>query len=282
MEKLLKYYLSLLLLLVCFITCTKQSPKRTPSEARALAEKVFKEGSHLFQGSSKSMTCIQQAIDIDPTYAEAIRELSVAYLKRGIPHLWKKHMDRAVALAPEVWQGYRGYNYLWFYRDYRKAISDFDEVDKLTPNFTDAPQGHSIDYWKGVAYLGLKEYNNAIQSFDKYIAEETENFGIDVVEVTTFLYKGIVYYELQDFDKATENFNLLLKYSHGSYGDGKYYLASIFKQQGKLKEAKEMAIAALQDFKQGYVNQRPYVESMRELYLEDYQKLINELNNSTL
>lgn len=250
------------------------------TEARALAEKVFKEGAHLFQGSSKSMTRIQKAIAIDSTYAEAVREFSVAYLKRGMPHIWKKYMDKAVALNPETWQGYRGYNYLWFYRDYRKAIEDFDGVDALTPNFTDAPQGHSVDYWKGIAYLGLKEYDNAIQSFDKYIKEETESFGVDLIEVTTYLYKGIAYYDLQDFDKAIENFNLLLQYSYDSYGDGKYYLALIYKQQGKLKKAKQLANDALKDYNDGYVNQRPYVESMRELYLKDYEQLIKELNNN--
>ncbi|CAM1345498.1 tetratricopeptide repeat protein [Tenacibaculum amylolyticum] len=272
METLQRLYLSLLLILF-LVSCETKKEK---------IEKAANFGFSFYQGKPEHMNAFAYALELDSTNAEYWRELSVTYLKRGIPHIWKKYIDKAVALNPEVWQGYRGYNYLWFYRDYRKAIEDFDAVNALTPNFTDAPQGHSVDYWKGIAYLGLKEYNNAIQSFDKYIAEETENFGVDLIEVTTYLYKGIVYYELQDFDKAIENFNLLLQYSYNTYGDGKYYLALIYKQQGKLKEAKQLANDALKDYKDGYVNQRPYVESMRELYLEDYEQLINQLNNSTL
>ncbi|WP_442264746.1 tetratricopeptide repeat protein [Tenacibaculum sp. ZS6-P6] len=247
------------------------------TEQRVLAEKVFKEGAHLYQGSPKSMTRIQKAIEIDPTYAEAVREMSVAYLKRGIPHLWKKHMDKAVALNPEVWQGYRGYCYLWFYRDYKKAIADFNASNALNPSFTDAPQGHSVHYWRGIAYLGLEDYKNSLKYFDKYIKEEIEKFGTSSIEVTTYLYKGIVYYEMNDFEKAKENFELLLKNSYGVYADGKYYLALILKKEGKIEEAKKMAISGLKDFNDGYVNQRPYVESMKELYLEDYQQLINEI-----
>ena len=278
MEKSLKYYLSFFIGIALLFSCKKEEHPTGKTEARILAEKVFKEGAHLRQGSPKSMTRIQKAIDIDSTYDEAVRELSVAYLKRGMPHLWKKQYDKAVALNPEIWQPWRGYLYLWFYRDYKKAIADFDASDILTPNFTDTPQGHSVDYWRGIAYLGLKNYKKSIEYFDKNIAEDSAKYGEEFVEVTAFLYQGINYYELNDYAKAEENFNKLIKYSYGNYGDGKYYLAKIFKTKGRLKEAKLMAESALEDFKNGYVNQRPYVESMRELYIEDYQELINALN----
>ncbi len=277
MEKSLKYYLSVLCVAILFISCSNEEYENGKAQKRILAEKLFNEGAHLYQGSPRSMTRIQKAIDIDPTYDEAVRELSVAYLKRGIPHIWKKHIDKAVALNPEMWMGYRGYNYLWFYRDYKKAIRDFDEVDRLTPDFIDAPQGHSVDYWRGVAYLGLKDYEKSIAYFDKEIKQETEKFSENSVEVTSFLYRGIAYYQMENYEEAKSNFNKLLKHSYNKYADGKYFLAQILKKEGKIKEAKEMIQAALQDFEEGYVNKRPYVESMHELYLEDYNLLLEEL-----
>ncbi|TCI92260.1 tetratricopeptide repeat protein [Tenacibaculum sp. M341] len=277
MEKSLKYYLSILCVAILLISCNNEEYVNGKTQKRILAEKLFNEGAHLYQGSPKSMTRIQKAIDIDPTYDEAVRELSVAYLKRGIPHIWKKHIDKAVDLNPEMWMGYRGYNYLWFYRDYKKAIRDFDEVDRLTPNFIDAPQGHSVDYWRGVAYLGLKNYEKSIAYFDKEIKQETEKFSENSVEVTSFLYRGIAYYQMENYEEAKNNFNKLLKHSYNKYADGKYFLAQILKKEGKIKEAKEMLQAALQDFEEGYVNKRPYVESMHELYLEDYNLLLEEL-----
>ena len=269
MERLQKFYLSFLIVVLSFISCDTKEEK---------IKKAAEFGFSFYQGTPPHMNAFAYCIELDSTKAEYWRELSVTYLKRGIPHEWKKYYDKAVEYDAEIWQPWRGYLYLWFYRDYKKAIADFDASDILTPNFTDTPQGHSVDYWRGIAYLGLKDYKKSIEYFDKNIAEDSAKYGEEFVEVTAFLYQGINYYELNDYKKAEENFNKLIKYSYGNYGDGKYYLSKIFKAQGKLKEAKLMAESALEDFKNAYVNQRPYVESMRELYLEDYQELINGLN----
>ena len=155
MERLQKYCLSFLCVLILF-SCKEKRSELTPQERHNLAEKIFKEGSYSYQGSPETMSRMERAIKTDSTYCDAVRELSIAYLKRGIPHKWKLEMDKAVACNPAIWQPYRGYNYLWFYRDYKNAIADFNASDTLTPNFTEAPQGHSVDYWRGIAYLGLR------------------------------------------------------------------------------------------------------------------------------
>ncbi len=62
-------------------------------------------------------------------------------------------MDQAVACDSSRWIGWRGYLYPYFYRDNKKAIADFDTTNHLTPDFIYAPQGHSVDYWGGHAYL---------------------------------------------------------------------------------------------------------------------------------
>ena len=190
METLLKYCLNTLLLIL-LLSCNGQKQLKTNPEKRAQAEKIYEEAIQHYQGTAEFQNGIIEAIDVDPTFDEGIRELSVAYLKRGIPHEWKKRIDIAVELNPTIWQGYRGYNYLWFYRDYKKAIADFDATDTLTPNFIDAPQGHSVDYWRGIAYLGLKEMEKSLAYFDKYINTEIEESGEDWVEVTAFLYREL-------------------------------------------------------------------------------------------
>ncbi len=278
MEKLLKYCLSLVVFTLLF-SCNNSSDvdNLNAEERRELAKKTYKNAIFFPQGSARSVSGIYHATQIDSTYEQAVYELSVAYLKRGMPHKWKPQYDKAVLLDSVNRIPWRGYLYLWFYRDYKKAIADFDASDVLTPNFIDRPQGQSVDYWRGIAYLGLKDYENSISYFDKYIELETQEAGEEWVELTAFLYRGIAHYENGNSEKALLNFNTLLKYSEDFYADAKYYKALIYKSKGKTSEAKLLTVSAIKDFNNGYYNNRGYVEALREIYLEDLELLMKDL-----
>lgn len=264
MARLLKLSLNICVVL-CLFSCKSKREK---------AEASYNFGVTNFgQGSAGSINGIARAIEIDSTYEQAVYELSVGYLKRGMPHLWKEQYDKALLLDSVTRIPWRGYLYLWFYRDYKKAIADFDASDTLTPNFTDQPQGHSVDYWRGIAYLGLKDYDNSIVYFDTYINQEIEESGEDWVELTAFLYRGIAYYESGDFEKALYNFGKRLEHGRDLSADAKYYMALIAQEQGNLELAESLINSAIEEFKQGYFNNRPYVETLRQIYLEDLQTL---------
>jgi len=267
MEKSLKLFLSIVLLVCCF-SCKTDREK---------AEATYNRAIHYPQGSMMSINGIKRATEIDPTYQQAVYELSVAYLKRGLPHKWKPQYNKAVLLDSVQRIPWRGYLYLWFYRDYKKAIADFDMSDTLTPNFIDAPQGHSVDYWRGIAYLGLKDYKNSLAYFNKFIETETKEWGEDIVEVTGFLYRGIVLYDTNEYEKALVDFDKVLKYNRGQSADAKYYKALILKDSNP-KEAKQHIDSAISDFNNGYFNQRPYVETIRQIYLEDLEELQQKIN----
>lgn len=277
MEKSLKLFLSLFNILI-FFSCEKNIENLTASEKRVLAEKKYKKAIIFMQGSTPFQNGIAEAVAIDPTYEPGVYELSVADLKRGLPHKWKPQYNKAVVLDSIERIPWRGYLYLWFYRDYKKAIADFDASDTLTPNFIDAPQGHSVDYWRGIAYLGLKDYKNAIAYFNKYIQKEIDEDGEDWVEVTAFLYLGIAYYESGNLENALQQFNKQLQYSRNLSADAKYYKALIYKEKGEIEKAKSNIEAALADFKIGYYNNRPYVETLKQIYLEDLISLKTQLN----
>ena len=266
MEKLLKLFLSILVLFSLF-SCKNDKEQSL---------EILEYGKY-YQGSSQSLNPLSRAAELDSTNAEIYRELSIPYLKRGLPHIWKKHIDKAVLLNPIEWQGFRGYNYLWFYRDYKKAIADFDASDTLTPNFIDAPQGHSVDYWRGIAYLGLKNYEKSNWYFEKHITKETEDFGEDYVDVTAFLYNGISYFEAENYEKALLNFEKQLKYSRNLSADAKYYKAILLNIDNQVEESKMMIDSAIIDFNSGYYNNRPYVETLRQIYLEDLENFKNQL-----
>lgn len=267
MEKLQRLFLSSILCMTLW-SCTDKLKE---------SQEVLEFGKHS-QGSYWSLNALSKAIELDSTNAEAWRELSIPYLKRGIPDKWNLYMEQAVKYDAETWQGYRGYNYLWFYRDYKKAIADFNATDSITPNFIDAPQGHSVDYWRGIAYLGLKDYKNSIAYFDKHIQKETEESGEDWVEINAFLYRGIAHYEAGNLNEALNNFDDLLRLFRNISADAKYYKALVLKAKGDLETAKTYTLSAIEDYNLGYYNNRPYVEALRQIYPEDLENLLNSLN----
>jgi len=270
MDKLLKFFLSIFSVLFIY-SCNETTKEPENESSRELAEKALKSGENLLQGSPESMKRIEEAIALDTTYAEAIRELSVAYLKRGIPHKWKPIFDKAVEKDAAAWQPWRGYLYLWFYRDYKKAIADFNASDTLT-DYIDHPQGHSVDFWRGIAYLGLNDHENSIAYWDRHIAKETEESGEDWVELEAFLYRGIAFYEAKEPEKALENFNKVIQYFKQS-ADAKYYKSLVLFEQGNFEEALKLVEEAIADFEAGYFNNRDYVETLRQIYTENLEDL---------
>ena len=133
-----------------------------------------------------------------------------------------------------------------------------------------------MDYWRGIAYLGLKDYQNSIAFFDKHILKETEDSGEDWVEINAFLYRGIAHMKARDSIKALENFDEVIHYFEKS-ADAKYWKAQIMQRTGEKEKALALANQAEQDFNEGYFNNRPYVETLFQLYPEDFELLIQSI-----
>ena len=278
MEQLLKYCLSVIMVF-SFFSCEEDGYSNlTLSERKALSMKVMKEGEHLGQGSPISMSRIERAIAIDPNNCDAVRELSVAMLKRGLIDEWKPSFDKAVACNPKIWTPWRGYLYLQFYRDYDKAIADFNASDSLTPNFIDAPQGQSVDYWRGIAYLGKKNYESSIAYFSNYIETTTQETGEDWAEPTAFLYKAIAYYESGDMANSELAIDKFLFYNKNKTAEGHYYKALIALSTSNCILAKEKLELAYVNYKEGNLFRHPYTEVLRQLYVGDLDKLSLEID----
>ncbi|MEO9480821.1 MAG: tetratricopeptide repeat protein [Maribacter dokdonensis] len=271
MEKWSKLFLSSFTFLL-FISCGKSDNAKEP---RTLAEERFKDATFYMQGTVAFQNGIAEAVSIDPTFEPGVYELSVADLKRGLPNEWLPQYNKAVVLNPEQRIPWRGYLYLWFYRDYEKAIADFNASDTITP-YLDYPQGHSVDYWRGIAYLGAKDYDNSVAYWDKHITKETEDSGEDWVELEAFLYRGIAYYESDNKEKANENFDKVIQYFTNS-ADAKYYKAKLLLNEGHKKAALNMIEDAIVDFNNGYYNNRAYVETLRQIYLLDLEELKSKI-----
>lgn len=272
MEKWLKYFPNLILIIL--LGCTNNSSIESTNRKRQ-ADIAFKKAESYYQGSLKNMSALKKVLKIDSLHSYTLRELSVPYLKRGMPLEWQPLYQKAVEADPIIWVPMRGYLYLIFYRDYEKAIADFSTSDTLTP-YLDYPQGHSVDFWRGIAYLGLKDYKNSIFYWNKHISKETEDSGEDWVELEAFLYRGIAYYELGNYEKALADFDKILAYFKTS-AETKYYYAKILFQKGELENAITYCNKAETDLKNKLGLHHDYVEMLRQVYLSDIEELKSEI-----
>jgi tetratricopeptide (TPR) repeat protein len=231
-----------------------------------------------YQGTPPAEHMLFEAQKYDSTNAAIWRELGVPYLKRGYYHDSYYYYDQAVKFEPETWQGYRGYNYLYFYRDFDRAIADFNATDSLTLDFTDYPQGQSVDYMRGIAYYGLGNIERSQEYLHKYINEITSKSDESWVDTYAFLYCGLGYLKEEKPDSAILYFDKLIKYN-SNLSDGYFHKASTLFYKGELVEAKKLVDKAEELFKTDSFHKRPYIEVLNQIYMEDIDKLKSQIQD---
>ena len=283
MEKSLKLFLSLLLCIGCNeTTFLSKEEKMTLADEKwkAVSEQTIDENI-LSQGSIDIMNLLDEIIKLNPNHCDALRERSIPYLKRGMPQEWKKYIDQGVKCDPVSWIGWRGHHYLYYYRNYTKAIADFDATDTLTPNHIDAPQGHSVDFWRGHAYLGLKNYEKSLYYYRKHIDRVSTEFGEDWVEPEAFLNMAIVHYENKSLDSMPYYLDKALHYYQNKSADAKYYYALYHTYKEDNHKALNWVDKSIVDYLNGNYKRRNFNEEIRQIYLEELIALEKKLKNPT-
>lgn len=283
MVKSLTYYLSVLLLSISIYSCTQESDiiytKEFSSDERtALAESLINgAGTDLYyQGAVGERMIILEGMKYDPTSAWGWRELGVPYLKRGMAAEAEKYYAKAVESDAKEWQGYKAYCWLYFYRDYEKALHDAQGCDALTPSFVDYPQATSVDYMSGLSYLGLGKIDSAIHYLQKHLDYEIQTTGIEYVEAPDFLNLVLAYAQNNQLDKAQSLLEEAIKHNDTT-ADLYYHLAKILLQKGNKKEAIRNLDQAEYWIKEDSKNKRSYVEEFNAVYIEDVEQLRKEM-----
>lgn len=247
-------------------------------EMKALSPKLRAGRTFHYQGSVPEQFQLKEAMKMDSTDADLWREFGTARVKRGILDEMEYFYGEAVKRKPEKWAGFRGYLYLYFYRDFPRAIADFNLGDEANGQ-VDYSQGQSHDYMRGICYYGLGEYVTALEQLNSYISTVMQDEGEEWVDVYAFLYKGLSLMNLARYDEAMEEFNRILKY-YPNLSDIYYHKARIYVARGQFSLALKELEQAESFWNQGYFHQRPYVEVLEQVYLQDIQKLQKELTTS--
>ncbi len=267
----LNYFLSGAVLLSLVLTACQPQPalyKKTIPEDRwpDLARQLLQGHRFHYQGTVAETLLLQEALQYGPEEATPYREFGAPAVKRGLAKDFYRHYAKAVAYDPVEWQGWRGYLYLYFYRDYERALADFQTLDALTPGFVDYPQSTSILFMSGICYLQMGQYEKAVDYFDQHIAEELKTVEEEYISTETFLFKGIAESRQSGWATAKATFERGLRNADGKNADLWYWLSKAELQLGQREAARAAAANAQLQFGRGYYHDRPYVEEFYQTY----------------
>lgn len=219
----------------------------------------------------KSKELSQRIENFESEDSDEYMEYSVHLNKAGDFENGFKYLNKAVELDPKLHLGYRGWIRLRKMRDFDKALEDFDRLDSLTPNFVDAPWGENIDFLRGECFFGKKEYQRAIELFNRNIKNQKEGWA----DIQSFVYLGLCEYELGNYEKAISEFERALNQSE--YVPESFFgMVKAYQKLGQIEKAKENLSKAESNIH--YKRDDIYNEFLNEIYMSEIQEFKQNMN----
>lgn len=253
----------------------------TDEEKMALSESLLNAaGTDLYyQGTVGERMIIHEGNSYNTNNAWGQRELGVPYLKRGFASEANKYYQLASEYDAEEWLGYKAYCWLYFYRDYETALEEIDRFDAMTPDLVDYPQSTSVNYMRGICYLQLGRYQEAIAALTLHLEKEIEDVGHQYIESLPYLSLAMSYHKLGQLAKADSLYSMGIEHNNTT-SDLYYYKAKNLLDMKKVAAAKSALELAQSWYNNGAKNTRPYVEEFFAIYQEDLDELSALISNS--
>jgi len=199
----------------------------------------------------------------NPTYARALHEKSVTYLKAGNFVKWKKIIDKAVKSDAVNYLGYRAGAKAKFLADYEGAIQDIDSLATIT-NYdlgVTINGDYHLNIVKAICYSQLGQKEKAIEVFEKQLANPEHNVGL-----YDYYQLGVTYFELNQYDKALKSFERQIQENENA--ETQYYIGQIYKAQNDSENYKKHKEKALELYEKGVIMRDPYNEHINKVYYE--------------
>ena len=224
------------------------------------------------QFSRRFQEILDESIAIDSTFAYAYTQKSVAYLKSGDFITWKKLMDKVVKHNFKENLGYRGWCRYQFFRDYKGAIKDIEELEskvKFDIGFSQNGDYH-LNIAKALCYKAIGQKYKAIEIINKQLNKEDHFLGL-----YDYLHLGVLYFEQSKFENAIEAFKK--QSDDNELAENQFYMALTYKAlkmqsdyEEHLNKAKELYLVGRKMFD-------PYTNPMDKIHYED---IVDELKTA--
>ncbi|AMJ66365.1 tetratricopeptide repeat protein [Hymenobacter sp. PAMC 26628] len=252
------------------VNCALYPPGSPCRRACDLYESPAREATS--QGSARSQQYFDEVLALCPTFAAALREKAVPYLKRGDFGTWKKMMDEVVRLQPAQYLGYRGWCRFEFLRDYQGAAADLTRLLALTHG--NAGYSNDGDYdLRIVLALCKRELGDprgALAVFNQCIQANEAQQRVGLYD---YLHRGVTRLRTGDYAGALRDF----KREQGQakeLADTEYYVGLAYRRQKNKALARQHFVRAEALFQQGHRRYHDYCEPLDAVYLADIQQAL--------
>ena len=229
------------------------------------------------QGSRKSQEYLDSAIRLCPDMADAWREISVPYLKRGDFVTWRKYIDKAIVLQPARTLDIRGWCRFKFLRDYEGALEDLKKFDSLT-HFASKHTGdgtYSLNVVMALCERELGNYSAAALYFSRGVDSIFYTKGKDFIGLFDFLHRAVLKLRQQDYTGALSDLRQQEKLCK-NYVETSYYKGIAYRGLGKQKLAKQQFENAARLYKEGFHMTDVYCEMLDAVYPSDVEEALGD------
>lgn len=242
--------LTILLLATIFSCRHKDESAKDLSENKLNEIKVYKEkqeeiiNEHLKNGAWKYELYsrewqeeIDKGLKKDSTIAYLWQQKAMPMFKKGKYEVGMEFIDNAVKYDRQRWQDYRAFIKCIFAKTYREAIADFQDCKKRFGN--SYVMDHTYDFYIGLSYLQLNEFEKAEHIFQKDYEYQLKEKGEGWLHHLDLFYFGISKYEQKDYLGAIKIFDKALKI-YPDFSEVQIFKADCLRKIGKIEQAKEL------------------------------------------
>ncbi|PWJ38550.1 tetratricopeptide repeat protein [Sediminitomix flava] len=199
--------------------------------------------------SQERQAILDKGLAEDSTIAYLWQQKAMPLFKQGKYEIGMDYIDKAVKYDRKRWQDYRAFIKCIFAKTYRDAISDFQDYKQ---RYGDGyVMDHTYDFYIGVSYLQLDEFQKAEEVFEADYQKQISAHDSTWLHPVDLFYYGISKYELGKYQEANEIFDSALKI-YPEFSDVQYYKAFCLVKLERLDNAKQVYQEAQTNGSNGY------------------------------
>lgn len=181
-----------------------------------------------------AIKCLDDAIDLDPSFYEAITE------KGSILSFQKEHelaiaeFDRALAISPYHWAYERKGAALYGLHEYEKALITLDDAKRTNDACSETFA------LRGACFLKLGQYEDALDELNKALEINSDHHWAKIR-------RGELYLEFDKYELALLDFESVMKVSEDYTHESLKNIGLVYSSQGNYKEAAEKFFLSLEN-----------------------------------
>ncbi|MGP1993916.1 tetratricopeptide repeat protein [Zobellia laminariae] len=225
------------------------SKKKLSSEDSSKITIYWEKATHSGLHSQARQQYLDSILAITPDSAFFWQQKAMPLYKDRKYSLAKPFLAKAVEHNPKSYLNYSAFMKCLFSKEYEESIAEFIEVkERYGDSYV---MDHTYNFYIGLNYLQLNKFRKAKEFLEKSKVQQFADFPDDQPEEAChyldWFYLGIADFELGDYEKAIENFDISLKV-YANFADAMYYKGASLYRSGReekggewIKKARENA-----------------------------------------